>query len=173
MVKSLASGTITYIYDAFGRLASEYDSTQQTPQCVTCYLFADNLGGTRLVTDETGIVVSRHDFLPFGAEITGLNGRSSLWGATDSINQKFTGKERDLETNFDYFLARGYGYNQGRFTSPDWSAKAEPVPWEAGSRNGALEAQQPVPGTSPSPSLREQSKEYVYLGGQVVAIENN
>ncbi|MGH9930916.1 MAG: RHS repeat-associated core domain-containing protein, partial [Pyrinomonadaceae bacterium] len=32
---------------------------------------------------------------------------------------KFTQKERDNETGLDYFLARYYSSNQGRFTSPD------------------------------------------------------
>lgn len=32
---------------------------------------------------------------------------------------KFTGKERDAETGLDYFGARYYGSNRGRFTSPD------------------------------------------------------
>ncbi len=31
----------------------------------------------------------------------------------------FTGKERDVETGLDFFLARYYGSPQGRFTSPD------------------------------------------------------
>ncbi len=32
---------------------------------------------------------------------------------------QFTGKERDSETNLDYFGARYYGSNMGRFVSPD------------------------------------------------------
>ena len=35
---------------------------------------------------------------------------------------KFTGKERDTETGLDYFGARYYGSNMGRFTSPDSTA---------------------------------------------------
>src|SRR5271167_2858387 len=42
----------------------------------------------------------------------------------------FTGKEYDLEsTNNDYFGARYYASSMGRFMSPDWSAKEEPVPY--------------------------------------------
>ena len=41
----------------------------------------------------------------------------------------FTGKERDSESGNDYFGARYYGSNMGRFMSPDWSAKIEPVPY--------------------------------------------
>jgi RHS repeat-associated protein len=42
---------------------------------------------------------------------------------------RFTGKERDTESGLDYFGARYYGSNMGRFMSPDWAAKAEPVPY--------------------------------------------
>ena len=41
----------------------------------------------------------------------------------------FTGKERDTESGNDYFGARYYSSTMGRFLSPDWSAKAEPVPY--------------------------------------------
>jgi RHS repeat-associated protein len=39
------------------------------------------------------------------------------------------GKERDTESGNDYFEARYYGSSMGRWMSPDWSAKAEPVPY--------------------------------------------
>jgi RHS repeat-associated protein len=44
----------------------------------------------------------------------------------------FTGKERDSESGNDYFGARYYSSNMGRFLSPDWAAKEEgsdPVPY--------------------------------------------
>jgi len=41
----------------------------------------------------------------------------------------FTGKERDTESGNDYFGARYYSSAMGRFMSPDWSAKVEPVPY--------------------------------------------
>ncbi len=41
----------------------------------------------------------------------------------------FTGKERDAESGNDYFGARYYASTMGRFMSPDWSAKEEPVPY--------------------------------------------
>jgi len=41
----------------------------------------------------------------------------------------FTGKERDAESGNDYFGARYYSSAMGRFMSPDWSAKREPVPY--------------------------------------------
>jgi RHS repeat-associated protein len=42
---------------------------------------------------------------------------------------RFTGKERDTESGNDYFGARYYASSMGRFLSPDWSAKMEPVPY--------------------------------------------
>ena len=42
---------------------------------------------------------------------------------------RFTGKERDTESGNDYFGARYYASSMGRFMSPDWSAKVEPVPY--------------------------------------------
>jgi len=42
---------------------------------------------------------------------------------------RYTGKERDTESGNDYFEARYYSSAMGRFMSPDWSAKEEPVPY--------------------------------------------
>jgi RHS repeat-associated protein len=42
---------------------------------------------------------------------------------------RIPGKERDSESGNDYFGARYYASSMGRFMSPDWSARAEPVPY--------------------------------------------
>ena len=42
---------------------------------------------------------------------------------------RYTGKERDSETNNDDFGARYYSSAFGRWTSPDWSAIPAPVPY--------------------------------------------
>ena len=42
-----------------------------------------------------------------------------------------TGKERDWETGLDFFGARYLSGVQGRFTSADWSAKPEAVPYSS------------------------------------------
>jgi len=47
----------------------------------------------------------------------------------DGRGSRSTGKERDSESGLDYFGARYYGSALGRFTSPDWSEKVEPVPY--------------------------------------------
>jgi RHS repeat-associated protein len=40
-----------------------------------------------------------------------------------------SGKERDTESGNDYMFARYYNSATGRFLSPDWSAKEDPVPY--------------------------------------------
>jgi RHS repeat-associated protein len=47
----------------------------------------------------------------------------------DAVRSRYTGKERDSESGNDYFEARYYSSAMGRFLSPDWSAKEEPVPY--------------------------------------------
>ena len=65
-------------------------------------------------------MIARHDYLPFGEEIaSGQAGRTSQFGASDNVSQRFTGQERDSESGLDYFGARYYGSALGRFTSPD------------------------------------------------------
>ncbi len=60
--------------------------------------------------------------MPFGEEAyIGVGNRAVGHGYTygDSTRQKFTGYERDEETNLDFAQARMHNYNHGRFTSPD------------------------------------------------------
>jgi RHS repeat-associated protein len=87
------------------------------------WLVSDQLGTPRMVFDKTGSLanVKRHDYLPFGDELFATqDGRTTTQGYTgDNVRQKFTLKERDIETGLDYFLARYYSSTQGRFTSPD------------------------------------------------------
>lgn len=45
------------------------------------------------------------------------------------LQSRFTGKERDAESGNDYFPARYYASSMGRWLSPDWSAKADPIPY--------------------------------------------
>jgi RHS repeat-associated protein len=51
--------------------------------------------------------------------------------ASEHLNRvwpRYTGKERDTESGNDYMFARYYNSATGRFLSPDWSAKEDPVP---------------------------------------------
>lgn len=122
------TGTATFVYDAFGNLAAEYGTTAAPPG--TQYVTVDALGSTRLLM--TGTQASeRHDFQPYGDEITGDTGTwragvtgypnsflSSLY-APGTMRQRFTGQERDADSGLDYFKARYFSGIQGRFTSPD------------------------------------------------------
>ena len=87
------------------------------------------------MTAEDQSVLSRHDYLPFGEEIgTGLGNRGQATGVsgytasrTDGPAQKFTGKERDNESQLDYFGARYFRGAAGRFGSVDpENASADP-----------------------------------------------
>jgi RHS repeat-associated protein len=127
-IKKVSGSTTTvYVYDAQGQLAAEYAPVQPAA-CVTCYLTADTLGSTRMITDETGTPRECHDYLPFGEEIA-RTGAGACYTASTSNTLKFTGKERDVETGLDYFGARYLSAAQGRWTIPDWSARQDPVPY--------------------------------------------
>lgn len=88
------------------------------------WVVTDRLGTPRMIFDQTGSYssVSRHDYLPFGEELyAGVGGRTTGLGYTnlDSLRQRFTGYERDVESGLDYAQARYHASQQGRFTSVD------------------------------------------------------
>ena len=76
------------------------------------YYVADHLGTSRMMVraGQTSACYSA-DFYPFGGERALTN--------TCPQNYKFTGKERDAESNLDNFGARYDSSSMGRFTSPD------------------------------------------------------
>jgi len=104
-----------------GKLTGTYDTKG-------LHFYLDDWLGTRRVqTNSTGQLEMTCQSLPYG------NGQNcittSLTTADNPTEQFFTGKERDLESGDDYFGARYYSSAAGRFLSPDWSAKEEPVPY--------------------------------------------
>lgn len=138
-IKKVVGGAVTtttvYIYDINDKLIAEYTDAQPTTGG-TRYVTADHLGSSRVITDSAQNVKDRNDFLPYGEEVDpAIGDRSTVTGYTgnDALRQKFTGKERDLETGLDFFGARYYASKYGRFTSIDpldASAKqAEPDTW--------------------------------------------
>ena len=86
----------------------------RTEASTPTYLFyhCDHLGTVRLITDNSGAVVSRHDYEPFGVEIAPTF-------ETAGNTHQFTGHERDANTGYDYMHYRSYGSNIGRFMKPD------------------------------------------------------
>ena len=132
-VKKMSGGTTTvFVYDAQAQLAAEYSSGAGSAAGRN-YLTVDHLGSTRLITDAAGAVLERHDYRPFGDEVTFGTGsvRAGIagYGVDAATRLKFTGKERDGESGLDWFGARYLSGAQGRWTSPDWSGRAEPVPY--------------------------------------------
>jgi RHS repeat-associated protein len=82
------------------------------------YFHLDGLGNVRVVTNQAGDVVERHDYFPFGEEcVTGPCSGNTPIGSGQP--RHFTGKERDKETGLDYFGARYYASKIGRFTTVD------------------------------------------------------
>jgi RHS repeat-associated protein len=137
--KNFSSGDqLRMVYSA-GQLIAEYDLSNGSlkkeyvygpnglvatiePALGTKYATADHLGSPRVITSPSGVVVSRHDYKPFGEEVgAGIGGRTIAVGFSviDGVRQKFTAYERDNETNLDYAHARYYSSVQGRFTSVD------------------------------------------------------
>jgi RHS repeat-associated protein len=152
----------TFVYDAFGNLAAEYGGIAP-PMGGTEYVTADALGSTRLVM--SGTQAERHDFQPYGDEITVDSGtwRTGVPGYLNSLNlygtgtmrQRFTGQERDAETGLDYFQARYFSGVQGRFTSPD-PGNAGADPSDPQSWNGyAYVGGNPLAFTDPSGMIAE------------------
>ena len=76
------------------------------------YYHTDAIGSVRIITDATGAVIDRYDYLPFGER----------WAPPPQPTpdaREFAGKERDAETGLDHFGARYYSSANGRFTSVD------------------------------------------------------
>jgi RHS repeat-associated protein len=141
--------TVTYVYDAFGNLAAEFGATEPglTAASGTQYLAMDHLGSTRLVM---GAQTERHDYLPFGYEVTGGWRTAGLGYGPNTVPQKFTGQIRDNETGLDFFQARYYAPAQGMFLSPDpanaGADATDPQTW-----NGyAYVSNNPMANTDPS-----------------------
>jgi RHS repeat-associated protein len=79
------------------------------------YFLKDHLGSVRVTVDVSGNVTSYDDFYPFGMT---MDGRSGNIGSGDA-RYKYTTKERDAESGYDYFGARYYDARIGRFLSVD------------------------------------------------------
>ena len=111
----------THVYGA-GKELAKYD-----PNGVH-FDFTDWLGTRRMQGGgATGSLEETCRSLPYGDSLQcfGPNGQPN----SDLSGHHFTGKERDAESGLDYFGARYLSSNMGRFMSPDWAVKAEPVPY--------------------------------------------
>jgi len=91
------------------------------------YFLKDHLGSVRVIVDASGNVVAYDDYYPvcLPAEAVvwrrrgmQMPGRTQDSSAVDG-RYKFTGKERDAETKYDYFGARYYDARIGRWLQVD------------------------------------------------------
>jgi len=99
LMAGIASGGTSYVQANGQTIAKINDSG-------VFYYHPDHLGSTSALTDREGNVVEEQVNLPFGELLTG----EEKYG--------FTGKELD-ETNLQYFGARYYNPNSGRFLNSD------------------------------------------------------
>ncbi len=138
--RTQCSGTpANYLYDLDGRVNSEIDLAQgsfdnsnhklgwvasyiysdgsllaEYANSTTYFVHQDHLSSTRLLTDVNGCVVDSLDYLPYGESYFYTPSCSA-----SAISLKFTGKERDAESNLDNSQARYYSSQQGRFMLAD------------------------------------------------------
>ena len=112
--------TTIFVYDASGKLVAEYATTvEPAASAKVSYLTSDHLGSPRITTDKDGAVISRRDFMPFGEEISTSQRAARTDYTGDNIRKRFTGYERDGESELDFAQARYYNSSHGRFTSVD------------------------------------------------------
>jgi RHS repeat-associated protein len=76
------------------------------------WALADRLGSIDTLTDKDGVVVDKRTFDSFGRVLSETN-------PSVSFRYGYTGRERDLESGLDYYRARYYDPNVGRFISVD------------------------------------------------------
>ncbi len=115
-----------------GKLVATYDSAGPSLH----FNLEDPLGTKRVQADILGQWEENCSSLPFGNDLSNpwtvncsYNPNTTYNTISDATEHHFTGKERDAESGNDYFGARYYASSMGRFMSPDWSAKVEPVPY--------------------------------------------
>lgn len=111
-----------FVYDGKGRLVAEYSTQAASSNPTTNYTTIDKLGTPRVITDATGNVTSRRDFMPFGEELDADPNYRTFnlkYGVGDNVRQKFTGYQKDTETGLDFAEARYYNSQHGRFTAVD------------------------------------------------------
>jgi len=117
----LSTGETTiFVYDAVGKQIAEYSTiAADTANAKVAYLTNDQLGSPRINTDANGNVVSRHDYHPFGEELSTSQRSTHQEYADDTSRKGFTGYEHDGEINLNFAEARVYSSSLGRFSIPD------------------------------------------------------
>jgi RHS repeat-associated protein len=114
---------------AGGLLIATYDTANSHTYANPAlhYQIADWLGTRRVQVSPAGALEETCQSLPFGDQLNCV--QTNIATSDDATEHHFTGKERDTESGLDYFGARYYASNMGRWMSPDWAAKISPVPY--------------------------------------------
>jgi RHS repeat-associated protein len=103
---AVKAGTTSYVYGP-GGLPLEQVASDGTTQ----WLFHDQLGSTRALTDSSGAVVGTWAYDPYGKVVASSGTATTPFG--------FTGEWTDAETGFVYLRARYYDPATGQFLSRD------------------------------------------------------
>ena len=137
--KTTSSGSVDYLYDLAGHSITELSSSggwnrgevyaggkhlatySGGTSGTTYFIHADWLGTERARSTSSGSPYESCVSLPFG------DGQSCTGGDPSPLH--FTGKQRDSESNLDFFGARYLSSQQGRFMTPDWAAVPIAVPY--------------------------------------------
>jgi len=107
----------TNVFSA-GQMLATYSYTDSSHTATDTYFsFTDWLGTKRAVVSAGGCGAG-YMSLPYGDSLT-TTSLPGLSPCPDDTEHHFTGKERDAESGLDYFGARYYASNMGRFMSPD------------------------------------------------------
>ncbi len=77
------------------------------------YYIKDHLGSIRIAKSSSGSILSARNYYPYGETM------QEYQSGTKNRKYRFTGKERDDETNQDYFGARYYDSELGRWNTVD------------------------------------------------------
>ena len=97
-----------------GKVNVSYDA-QNNRTDARQYYFKDHLGSIRMILNaNTFDIAGAQDFYPYGEIL-----RQYTTGGNVNDKYKFTEKERDTETNYDYFGARYYDSELARWLSVD------------------------------------------------------
>ena len=116
-----------YVYGPTGLIATKEGSK-------THFVLKDHQGSTRLVVDNTNLVVAAYNYRPFGGMIDN--------NASEPLSYKYTGHEYDEETGLHNFRARLYDEDLGRFYGYD-PAEQFPSPY-TGLANNYINATDPT-----------------------------
>ena len=114
----------TNVY-AGGKRIATYDGNVASP---TLHFHIDDpLGTRRAQVSATGALEATYQSLPFGDGLNSIPYTNA--GDDDPTENHFTNKERDTESGNDYFGARYYNSNTGRWLSPDMFDGPAVVPY--------------------------------------------